>query len=366
MSDPRCLDDLSTPAAVVDLDVLERNISRMATRAREAGVRLRPHAKTHKCPEIGRLQRAAGAWGLSLAKVGEAEVFADAGFDDLFIAYPVVGEDKGRRLLSLSDRARVAVGADSVEGALTLAEPFRAAGRTLEVMLKVDVGYGRVGVLPERAADVARRVAELPGLRLRGVFTHAGHGYLATSRASVDEIARQEGERIVETGALLRGAGLRVDEVSVGSTPTAALAMRVAGVSECRPGNYVFHDASQVALGTCAVEDCALTILATVVSVPAADRAVVDAGSKTLSSDPLRPKPGGHGQVLGRASRIDRLSEEHGVIAVAPGESFRVGERVRILPNHACVVANLHDSLVGVCGERVEAVLGVEARGRVR
>ena len=366
MSNPLLHDDLSTPAVVVDLDVLERNISRMATRARDAGVRLRPHAKTHKCPEIGRLQRSAGAWGLSLAKLGEAEVFVDAGFDDVFLAYPIVGEDKGRRLLALSDRARLAAGVDSVEGARSLAGPFAAAGRTLDVVLKVDVGYGRVGVLPERAVEVARLVAELPGLRLRGAFTHAGHGYLAEDRAGVDEVARLEGERLVEAATRLREAGLVVDEVSVGSTPTAAVAMRVGGVTECRPGNYVFHDASQVALGTCGVEDCALTIVATVVSVPAADRAVVDAGSKTLSSDPLRPRAGGYGRILGRESRIEKLSEEHGVVAVAPGETFRVGERVRILPNHACVVANLHDRLVGVSGERVETILDVAARGRVR
>jgi D-serine deaminase-like pyridoxal phosphate-dependent protein len=142
--------------------------------------------------------------------------------------------------------------------------------------------------------------------------------------------------------------------------------MRVPGVTECRPGNYVFHDASQVALGTCRMEDCALTVVATVVSVPAPDRAVVDAGSKTLSSDPLRPRPGGYGRVLGRSSRIERLSEEHGVISVVEGESFQIGERVRILPNHACVVANLHGSLVGLCGDRVEARLEVAARGRVR
>jgi D-serine deaminase-like pyridoxal phosphate-dependent protein len=362
----RTLDDLSTPAVLVDLDVLERNVARMAGRAREAGVRLRPHAKTHKCPEIARLQRAAGAWGLSVAKVGEAEVFADAGFDDLFVAFPVVGEDKGRRLRALADRARLAVGVDSVEGARTLAAPFRAAGATLDVMLKVDVGYGRVGVLPERAVEVGRAVADLPGLRLRGVFTHAGHGYLAEPKAAVDGIALEEGERLSAAAAALRAASLPVEEVSVGSTPTAARAMGVAGVTECRPGNYVFHDASQVELGTCGLEDCALTILATVVSVPAPDRAVVDAGSKTLSSDPLRPRPGGYGRVLGRASRVEKLSEEHGVLAVAEGDGFRVGDRVRILPNHACVVANLHDCLVGVSGERVEAVLEVAARGRVR
>jgi D-serine deaminase-like pyridoxal phosphate-dependent protein len=362
----KSLGDLSTPAVLVDLDVLERNIARMASHAREAGVRLRPHAKTHKCPEIADLQRAAGAWGLAVAKVGEAEVFADAGFDDLFVAYPVVGEDKGRRLLALSDRVRLAVGVDSVEGATTLARSFAEAGRSLEVMLKVDVGYGRVGVAPDRAAAVARAIAQIPGLRLRGVFTHAGHGYVAARKPEVDEIARQEGERLAAAATELRAAGLPIDEVSVGSTPTAARAMRAGGVTECRPGNYVFHDASQVALGTCAVEDCALTIVATVVSVPAPDRAVVDAGSKTLSSDPLRPVPGGYGQILGRASRIEKLSEEHGVVAVAEDERFRVGERVRILPNHACVIVNLHDRLVGVSGDRVEAMLEVAARGHVR
>jgi D-serine deaminase-like pyridoxal phosphate-dependent protein len=362
----KSLDDLSTPAVLVDLDVLERNIARMASWARDAGVRLRPHAKTHKCPQIGRLQRAAGAWGLSIAKVGEAEVFADAGFDDLFVAYPIVGEDKGRRLVALGDRVRLAVGVDSVEGAATLARPFRDAGRCLDVLLKVDVGYGRVGVTPEQAVAVAEAVADLPGLRLRGVFTHAGHGYLAETQAAVGDIARQEGQRLVGAANALRAAGLPVEEVSVGSTPTAPLAMRVDGVSECRPGNYVFHDASQVALGTCRLEDCALTLVATVVSVPAPDRAVVDAGSKTLSSDPLRPRPGGYGQIIGRESRIEKLSEEHGVVAVAPGESFRVGERVHILPNHACVVANLHDRLIGTSGGRVETVLTVAARGRVR
>jgi D-serine deaminase-like pyridoxal phosphate-dependent protein len=360
------LQDIPTPSAVVDLDVLERNIARMAARARGAGVRLRPHAKTHKCPEIGRLQRAAGAWGLSLAKIGEAEVFVAAGFDDVFVAYPVVGEDKGQRLLRLSDRARLAVGVDSVEGARSLAGCFRAAGRVLDVLLKVDVGYGRVGVPPSEAPALARRIADLPGLRLRGVFTHAGQGYLAETRLGVDAVAQGEGEILAAAAADLRAAGLGVEEVSVGSTPTAAVAMRVAGVTECRPGNYVFHDASQVALGTCGVEDCALTVVATVVSVPAPGRAVVDAGSKTLSSDPLRPKAGGYGQLLGRRSRLEKLSEEHGVVAVADGEAFRVGERVRILPNHACVVANLHDRLVGTSRDRVEAILQVAARGRVR
>jgi D-serine deaminase-like pyridoxal phosphate-dependent protein len=338
----------------------------MARRAREAGVRLRPHAKTHKCPEIGRIQLAGGASGLSVAKIGEAEVFALAGFDDLFVAFPAVGEDKGRRLLRLHDRVRMACGVDSVEGARTLAAAFQGARRTLDVLLKVDVGYHRVGVEPDRAVEVAGRIADLRGLRLRGVFTHAGHAYAQPSGEGVKEVARGEGVVLSDTAAALRRAGLAVKEVSVGSTPTAAVAMRAAGVTECRPGNYVFHDATQVSLGTCGIEDCAMTVLATVVSVPAPGRAVLDAGSKTLSSDPLRPQPGGYGWILGRRSRVDRLSEEHGVIAVAEGERFQVGERVRVLPNHACVVANLHQRLLGVSHGRIEAVLDVAARGRVR
>ncbi len=362
----RTIHDLETPVVLIDLDVMERNIARMAERARACGVRLRPHAKTHKVIEVGRRQIAAGATGLSLAKPSEAEVFVEAGFDDVFIAYPVVGGDKARRLLGLADRLRrLAVGVDSVEGASTLAGAFRTAGRTLDVMLKIDTGLHRVGVPPERALETARRLADLPGLRLRGVFTHAGHGYGEQTPDGVARVARHEGRTMAAVAEELRGAGIAIEEVSVGSTPTAREAMAQAGVTECRPGNYVYHDGSQVGLGTCAPADCAMTVLATVVSVPAADRAVVDAGSKTLSSDPLRPSANGHGQIVGRRSRVQRLSEEHGVVVVEGGDSFRVGERVRILPNHACVVSNLHDRLMGIRGESVETELVVAARGRV-
>lgn len=360
------LEHVPTPSVLVDLDVLESNIAGMAGIARRAGVALRPHAKTHKCPEIARLQVAAGARGLCVAKVGEAEVFAAAGCHDLFVAYPVVGEDKACRLLRLRDRVRVACGVDSVEGARTLAPPFRAARRELEVWLEIDLGFARVGVRPEQALAAASRIAEVPGLRLTGVFTHAGHAYGETSSAEVDGVGRSEGVGLATIATTLRQAGLPIEHVSVGSTPTASSAMRQPGVTECRPGNYVFHDASQVSLGTCPLEACSLTVLATVVSVPEPGRAVLDAGSKTLSSDALRPRPGGFGWILGRRSRLEWLSEEHGVIAVTAGERFRVGERVQVVPNHACVVANLHDRLVGVSRGRVEAILSVAARGRVR
>lgn len=360
------IEDLPTPAVLIDLDVVERNIASMQARARAAGVRLRPHAKTHKAPQIGRMQLDAGAGGLTLAKVSEAEVFARAGFDDIFLGYPIVGADKARRLLALSDRARVVVGADSVEGARTLGDVFHAAGRRLTVRLKIDCGFHRVGVAPEQALETARRLTELPGISLDGVFTHGGQGYGGETPEDVARIGRDEGRIVVETADLLRADGLPVKEVSLGSTPTVASAVTQRGVTECRPGTYVYNDLSQVTLGTCCAEDCALTVLATVVSVPAADRAVVDAGSKTLSTDPLRPRPEGHGLIVGRRSRLARLSEEHGVIRVAEGESFRVGEKVRILPNHVCVVVNLHDGLIAVRGGRVRGEIAVAARGCVQ
>lgn len=360
------IDDLDTPAVLIDVEVLERNVRRMAERAATCGVALRPHGKTHKLVEVARLQRAAGARGLTLAKLGEAEAFAAAGFDDIFLAYPIVGALKARRALELARRMRLAVGVDSPEGALTLSSVFAEGGTVLEVLLKVDVGYHRVGVPPEHALETALRVAEMPGLRLRGIFTHAGQGYAAETPEGVRAVGHVEGQTLSQTAEALRRAGLSIEVVSVGSTPTAPHAMAMAGVTECRPGNYVYHDASQVGLGTCGLEDCALTVLATVVSTPAPGRAVLDAGSKTLSSDALRPQPGGYGLLLGTRSRLDRLSEEHGVVAVDAADRFEVGQRVRVLPNHSCVVSNLHDRVFAVRGDRVEAAWTLAARGRVQ
>ncbi len=261
------------------------------------------------------------------------------------------------------ERTRLAVGVDSVAGARALAAVLLEAQCSLDVLLKVDVGFHRAGVLPADAPAVAHQIAGLAGLRLKGVFTFAGHAYSATSLAEIEAIGRAEGETLVAVADTLRREGLAIEEISVGSTPTAAVARKVGGVTEARPGNYVFHDASQVNLGVCAAEDCALTVLATVVSVPSPARAILDSGSKTLSKDPLAPQGGGFGWLAGRASRIVALSEEHAVVQVEPGESFHVGERVRVLPNHCCVVANLTDRLLGMRGDCVESSWPVVARG---
>jgi len=358
--------DLDTPAVVVDMARLEQNVARMAAVAGKAGVRLRPHAKTHKSAAVARLQIDAGAAGLTVAKLGEAEAFADAGFDDFFIAYPTVGQDKARRLLALSERARLIVGVDSEEGARTLAEVFSAADRRLDVRIEVDVGLNRTGVGPDAALALARSLARLPGLRLQGLFTHAGQAYAEPSPDRVAAVGRSEGETLARCAEALRADGFDIEDVSVGSTPTAVEAMSVAGVTECRPGTYVFNDATQVALGVCGPEQCALTVLATVASVPAPDRAVVDAGTKTLTSEAIRSRTDTFGLLTDGRGRLVRLTEEHGVVEPSPNARFRVGERVRILPSHVCPVVNLHDRLTGVRDGHVECALDVTARGRVR
>lgn len=359
------LHDLETPSVLIDLDRLEANIAKMSDRARHDGIALRPHAKTHKVPEIGWMQMRAGAVGLSLAKTSEAEVFARHGFPDLFVAYPVVSPSKADRLVALSRRLTLCVGVDSIEGASVLGASASKAGTTLRVSLKVDCGFHRVGVAPDDALAIGVRIAAIKGLALVSVFTHAGQAYHRSDPAAIESDSADEATIVVGAAEELRKAGVKIETVSVGSTPTSRFGFARKGVTEGRPGNYVYLDRTQVGLGTCGIDECAMSILATVVSVSGSTRAVLDSGSKTLALDVLRPKPDGYGLVLGTSSRLTALSEEHGIVAVAPGDRFKVGQRVRVLPNHACVVSNLHDRVYGVRGEKVETVFEVAARGCV-
>jgi len=357
--------DLETPSVLIDLDRLERNIARMSARARESGVALRPHAKTHKVPEIGWMQIRAGAAGLSLAKTSEAEVFAKHGFTDLFVAYPVVSPAKAERLVALARRVTLCVGVDSVLGASMLGEAAARSGVALRVSLKVDCGFHRVGVSPSEAVAIGSRIAAMKGLALVGVFTHAGQAYHRADPEEIRKDSEDEAAIIAAAAEGLRKAGVAIETVSVGSTPTSRFGFAHKGITEARPGNYVYLDRTQAGLGTCSFDECAMSILATVQSVSGADRAVLDSGSKTLALDMLRPKPDGYGLVIGTESRLTSLSEEHGIVAVARDDSFKIGQRVRVLPNHACVVSNLHDCVYGIRGETVEAVFEVAARGCV-
>jgi D-serine deaminase-like pyridoxal phosphate-dependent protein len=358
--------DLDTPALLVDWDRLQANITRMQKTADDAGVKLRPHTKTHKTPAIAHLQLRAGASGITVAKLGEAEVMAAAGVDDILIAYPLQGAQKMARLLNLAERIRVRTSLDSMKVASDISEAASKRGRKIPVLVEVDTGLHRVGLAPgEGVRNFVRDLVKLPGVEFAGLLTHAGHGYGSQTIDQVAEVGKQEGELMAESAELIRADGIEVREVSVGSTPTAPFAARVKGVTEIRPGNYVFYDTSQLALHSCTPDDCALTILATVV-VRHSDRLVFDAGSKALSSDRLGPGATTFGAVKNFPHlEIWRLSEEHASVRpTGDGPLPEIGDTVEILPNHACSVMNLHDKFYALRGDQVIGEFAISGRGK--
>lgn len=360
---------LDTPAVLVDLDRMEANIREMSEVARTAGVALRPHIKTHKSAEIARLQLQHGAIGITVAKLGEAEVMADAGIGNIRIAYPILGELKLRRLRALAERCDVSLSLDSIEVAEGISRLGCEMGIRFRVLLKINTGLNRTGVLPgEAALSMADQIGQLKGLALVGILTHEGHVVmLAHDRAEVRKYSMEVGRVMVQTRERLAEAGIDVEEVSVGSTPSARDIAGVPGVTEIRPGTYIFNDVNEITSGVATEDSCALSVLATVVSVPSDDRAVIDAGSKVLSSDRIaHPGVEGYGRVRDYPDvAIDRLNEEHGMLRLSEARArFKVGQRLEVIPNHVCPVVNLTDAMWGVRNGRVERRITVDARGR--
>jgi len=362
---------LDTPEIVLDLDVVRANIERAATMARDSGVVLRPHTKTHKLPQIARLQLEAGAVGVQVAKLGEAEVMADSGVEDILVGYPIVGAQKLARLADLAERVSISVTIDSDEVASGISRTAQERGLTIPALLELDTGLHRLGVLPGAgAADVAERIAALPGIELTGVFTHEGHVYTQGRDAGEKERLTQEACRAaVDTAEEIRGRGLAAPIVSVGSAGTFRFAIGCPGVTEVRPGTYVFNDRSQVAQGAATQADIAAFVITTVVGRPAPDRVVVDAGTKVLTSDRMLvpDSPASFGWVCGHDDwDVVRLSEEHGVLVVPPEAEVQVGDRLAIVPNHICPAINLASTVTVVEGARVIDRWTVAARGRVQ
>jgi D-serine deaminase-like pyridoxal phosphate-dependent protein len=361
--------EVDTPALIVSEEILHRNIAEMSSFAKSVGVNLRPHIKTHKTPQIARLQIAAGAVGVTCAKVGEAEVMVnEAGVQDVLLAYPIIGEPKYRRIVALMEQARIAVALDSIEAANALSEAMARHDRMIDVYVEVNTGQNRSGVMAgDEAVDFALKVARHPNLKLVGIMTHEGHVNSADP-AEIEAGARAAGELMVETAGKIRKHGIELPVVSVGSTPAARLTPTVKGVTEMRPGTYVFNDNSLFRYGSqWSVEDCAARFVATVVSRPSADRAVLDTGSKSLAMDPSKSHEG-HGYVVGHPDVvITKLSEEHGVCHIPEGEpGFNIGDRVEIIPNHVCPTVNLMDEMQVVRDGRIVDTWRVAARGKVR
>jgi D-serine deaminase-like pyridoxal phosphate-dependent protein len=355
------IDDLDTPCLVVDLDRLQRNIDVWQATAAAVGKRLRPHMKTHKTVEIAHMQRDAGAAGITVAKVSEAELYADVGFEDVVIAYPVAGDAKWARVAALAGRARIAVNVENPTAARGLSAAADAAGTTVGVWLDVDSGLGRCGVPIDRPDDVialGRLVRELPGLRLEGLTTYRGLGFPGADAVDPPRAGRDEGELLGELAI-----ALDVAEIAAGSTPTGRGVTEVGAVTEVRAGTYVFNDLMQLRWGSASESDLALSILATVVSTNRDGRLTVDAGSKTFAGDAVLSDD--HGRVVARSVEgdivLDALTEEHGVGRCS--RHVEVGDRLRFVPVHVCTCVNLSDELYAVRGDRVEAVWPVAARG---
>jgi D-serine deaminase-like pyridoxal phosphate-dependent protein len=360
-----------TPDVVVDIEIVRRNVLRAAALAREAGVSLRPHVKTHKLPQIARLQMDAGAVGIQVAKLGEAEVMAAAGIDDILVGYPIVGAAKLVRLAALAERVRLSVSLDSPEVASGISHAVGGAAAEVAVLVEVDTGLHRLGREPGRAsAELAERVASLPGLRFAGLLTHEGQVYAADGGPEETErLVRDAAERLVETAEEIRSRGLDVDTVSMGSTAGYRFAARCPGVTEVRPGTYVFNDRSQVACGAATDADVAAFVVTTVVGRPAPERVVVDAGSKVLTSDRMTGAhpPATFGRVVGHDDwEVSRLSEEHAVVTVPASAEVGVGDRLLLMPNHICPVINLASDVTIVSGGAAVDRWTVAARGMVR
>jgi D-serine deaminase-like pyridoxal phosphate-dependent protein len=360
--------ELDTPAVVVDLDVMDRNLSRMADYCRRHRLLLRPHTKSHKIPELAQRQIESGATGITVAKVGEAEVMLDAGIKDILIAYPIVGTEKTAHLAQLAEQAAISVSLDSEDAARAISSAALNRGTKIGILVEMDVGFKRCGLGNE--ADLlalAQKITELPALEFKGLMFFPGHfGVPPEQRAALRIEVNDFLERSLETFAR---AGVPLSIVSGGSTPTAYESDLFRGVNEVRPGMYIFNDRNTVAISAASFNDCALLVLVTVVSTAVAGRAIVDGGSKTFSSDRFQAGDGaGFGFVReDPAAEIERLSEEHGHLNIQRSDRrYRIGERLSIIPNHVCTTVNLHDEIYGVRGEQVEAVWRVAGRGKVR
>ncbi len=358
---PDRLTELPTPSLVLDLDVLERNVERMARRMKALGVKLRPHFKTHKTPYVADLQRRQGAEGLTVSTLAEARFLTEQGYDDLTWAFPLILSRVGE-LQPLLERATLRLVVDSPEAIAALERELAGASEAVHVWLKVDCGYHRAGVVPtgDSALELARLLQDSDVLSFDGILSHSGHAYDQRTREGLLAIAEEERGVMVGLASRLRAAGVDCPEVSVGSTPAMSVVENLDGVTEARPGNYVFYDYTQVQLGACAIADVALTVLASVVSSqPGARHSVVDAGALSLSKDPgpAWQKPPTFGEIysdyatgeLSADVRVVSLSQEHGILSAALG----VGERVRILPNHSCLVVPNFEHYVLVRGEEV-------------
>ena len=349
------LSDIDTPTVIIDFNIVRSNIRRFQSYCDSIGLNLRPHIKTHKIPMFAKMQIEAGAVGITCQKISEAEsMITSGGIDDVLITYNILGETKLKRLLALSQKVRLSVVADNLQCIQGLSNIFDNSGSIVRVLVECDTGAMRCGVVsPSEALDLAKAIKRLPGIKFDGLMTYPP----ASAIPQVNEF-------LLETKRLLELNNISVTKVSVGGSPDMWNAHKLSVATEYRIGTYIYNDRSLVERGTCTEKDCALTVLATVVSTPTANRAVMDAGSKALTSD--LSSLYGYGCIVDYPHlKISSLSEEHGCIKSEGATGLQVGQKIQIIPNHACVVTNMFDHVILKSKEKGFSKQKVSARGKV-
>lgn len=354
-----------TPAVIVELGIVEKNIKTLVDNAKAHGIAHRPHVKTHRSSELAHLQLKLGAQGITCAKLGEAEVMARSGIQDIFIAYPLIGEDKMERLGKLMQIATVTTLVGSAVGAKQLSDLAVRTGKTIRVRLDIDGGLGRGGVLPgEPALALAQQIQSLPGLQIVGLMYYGGLIYHEPTRAQMEKIAQKEHDDLVDTAALLRAHGFIMDELSGGTSFSGKMPEILEGITEIRSGHYIFNDCSQLFSGFAGEEDCALRIVTTLVAKMDERHGILDVGTKTLTSDLCDHHPG-YGYILGRPQlRITALNEEHAFLESEGPMDLEIGDKVTLIPNHACVICNLAGQVYGVREGRFDHVIQIDAQSQ--
>lgn len=359
--------ELTTPSFLVEMDILEQNIKDVAALCKANGKNICPMVKTHKSSEVAALQKTYGAASFLVGTLDEAEKLAENGFTELVLAYPVAGPENLARVIELAKKAHVVLSFDGIDAATQLQSLLRQEDGVLEYLVIIDCGLHRFGVKPEEALDLVRELSRFSSLRFKGIATHPGHVYAKSTQAGVEAVAEEEVGALETARYLLSQAGFTSEIVASGSTPTLPYAVRSKTLTTLRPGNYIFNDAIQVALGVVPQESCSLTVLATIIANPRENHFIMDAGSKCLGLD-----KGAHGVALvngyGSVKNhpeliVEGLSEEVGKIRATQETCLKVGDKIEIIPNHACAAVNMSSYLIGHRKGIVERIIGVDARG---
>ena len=356
---------LPTPAVVVELDVAEQNIREMAAGAKKYGINHRPHIKTHRSVYFAKLQAENGCSGITVAKLGEAEVMADHGFDDIFIAYPLIGEDKLERLYTFSRRAYVSTIVNSEEGARALSDYFLRKGKTIDVLIDVDGGLNRGGLgVGKKTLEFAEKIRDYQGIHIIGLMYYGGLIYDSHNTEDVKAFSQKERDDLVSTASILREHEFEMRRLSAGSSYSGKYPELLEGITEIRSGHYIFNDCSQIDVGLAAPEQCALNVITTVVSKPDEHTVICDMGTKTMSSDRCHYR-GGYGYVVDYPEiEIYALNEEHAFLRTEGIIPLQIGQKISVVPNHACVVTNLTEKVYGFRNGQLERTIDIDARAK--